>query len=470
MSVSEFKLTELLTFEVDATLIGQLSFKELSKADFTFNADLEQHLLDYIHDELIYLFTKAQLAVEQGIEAVKGQIAYEQTQLDSEISQAQSRLVVAQEKWEAYQTSVTDTNQRIIHDYNAKIQSLQDAIANAEKVYNTAMQNVRTALTNAQHDRIVKMHAAQNDLENATRKAMADIENAKRQVDVAQANMNRAFGSAEGNIESAERKVQGIQSQVDGVNREIDSLKHAAWYKRIKIGGLEIEKGGLETGLKTAQFTLNATEDVLRSADYVGQKAALAAAQKTLDLAQLAGPRLISDSENALNAVDHLMQAAINAANTTLEDVQHGSEKIVFDGAVDTLAAYKRGNDALFEAANKAIANLIQSVEYAAFQTATTGLALARGATKGLNAAQSILSLAEKTGVDVLNVGKAIVDAGDEALNITSIHLSGSLGKSVGGAGFTADVKGVVLKKPFEVHGELNPSQVENFLKGLFQE
>ena len=470
MSVSEFKLTELLTFEVDATLIGQLSFKELSKADFTFNADLEQHLLDYIHDELIYLFTKAQLAVEQGIEAVKGQIAYEQTQLDSEISQAQSRLVVAQEKWEAYQTSVTDTNQRIIHDYNAKIQSLQDAIANAEKVYNTAMQNVRTALTNAQHDRIVKMHAAQNDLENATRKAMADIENAKRQVDVAQANMNRAFGSAEGNIESAERKVQGIQSQVDGVNREIDSLKHAAWYKRIKIGGLEIEKGGLETGLKTAQFTLNATEDVLRSADYVGQKAALAAAQKTLDLAQLAGPRLISDSENALNAVDHLTQAAINAANTTLEDVQHGSEKIVFDGAVDTLAAYKRGNDALFEAANKAIANLIQGVEYAAFQTATTGLALARGATKGLNAAQSILSLAEKTGVDVLNVGKAIVDAGDEALNITSIHLSGSLGKSVGGAGFTADVKGVVLKKPFEVHGELNPSQVENFLKGLFQE
>lgn len=44
------------------------------------------------------------------------------------IPQVQLQLVVAQEKWEAYRTSVAAMNQRIINNYNVKIQSLQDAI------------------------------------------------------------------------------------------------------------------------------------------------------------------------------------------------------------------------------------------------------------------------------------------------------------------------------------------------------
>ena len=63
-----------------------------------------------------------------------------------------------------------------------------------------------------------------------------------------------------------------------------------------------------------------------------------------------------------------------------------------------------------------------------------------------------------------------VVNAGDETLtgNITSIHLSGSLGKSI--AVHSRLIKGVILKKAFEIHGELNPGRVENVLKGLFQE
>lgn len=132
------------------------------------------------------------------------------------------------------------------------------------------------------------------------------------------------------------------------------------------------------------------TEDMLRAADYVGEKTALAAAQKTLDLpAQLpvAGPMLISHSRNALSSVDDLThwQAAVNAVNTTLEDVQHhdGGEKIGFDGVMYALGVYKCSNDALFEDVNKAIADLMQLIEYAAFQTTTTGLALAHGCRQG---------------------------------------------------------------------------------------
>ncbi|KAH0835775.1 hypothetical protein J3R83DRAFT_9618 [Lanmaoa asiatica] len=112
----EFKLTELLTFEVDATLIGALDFKDLRKADFSFNADLKQHLLDYIHDELLNLFEKAQQAAEEGIEAAKKQVATEQATLDNRIAQVKTRLKVAQATWEAYQKRVTQTNLKIIND------------------------------------------------------------------------------------------------------------------------------------------------------------------------------------------------------------------------------------------------------------------------------------------------------------------------------------------------------------------
>ncbi|KAH0835776.1 hypothetical protein J3R83DRAFT_9619 [Lanmaoa asiatica] len=281
--------------------------------------------------------------------------------------------------------------------------------------------------------------------------------------------MNRDFGSAEKDIEGAERKVRDLRSRVDSIDKEINSLEHGPWFKKPKIAELGVQRESLEASLKIAQGALDAAETVLKSANYVGEKSALDAARRSLDLAEQTGPTLVSDSQRALTSVDQLTQAAVNRATEALRAVQGGSEKIVFDGAKAALAVYKRTGDVVFENVNKAIADLVKSVEYVTFETATTALATAQGATKGLDAANNLLSEAEKGSVDVLNIGKAIIGAGAEALNITSVHLSASLGKSVGGAGLKADVKGVPLKKPFEISVDLDPSKVENFLTDIFQ-
>ncbi|KIJ64172.1 hypothetical protein HYDPIDRAFT_28616 [Hydnomerulius pinastri MD-312] len=42
----------LLTFELDATLIGDIGFRDLNRANFPFSAGLKQHIPDYIHDDL----------------------------------------------------------------------------------------------------------------------------------------------------------------------------------------------------------------------------------------------------------------------------------------------------------------------------------------------------------------------------------------------------------------------------------
>ncbi|KAF8546084.1 hypothetical protein OG21DRAFT_1528059, partial [Imleria badia] len=466
---TEFKLTELLTFEVDAKLIGVLNFKDLSKLDFIFDAYLQQHLLDYIHDELLNVLTKAKQAADEGIEAAKKKVAAEKTALDNRISKAQEDLKAIQEKWEAHQESVKKTNQLIIDGYNADIQSRRDSITRAEKAYDAAVQSAQTKLTNALHDQQVKIWAAENDLENVKRKVASDTDDANRKVAAAKAKMDHDFGSAEQNIEDAERKVENLQHQIDDINRQINSLEHGSWLKKIKIPGLKVEQEALELSMKVAQGVLDVARDVLKGADYLADKSAFDAAQKGLDLVKQGGTSLVSDAQKALDSVKQLTQAVVDRANEAVRAVESGSEKIAFDGANAALTAYQRIHNAVFEAANKAIADLVKDVEYLAFETATTALATAQHATKGLDAAEDLLTEVEKGSDAVLDLGKAIVNAGDKALNITSVHLSGSLGKSVGGAGFTADVNGVILKKPFGISLELNPSNVKTFLKDMCQ-
>jgi hypothetical protein len=443
-----------LTFDVDATLIGELNFKDLSKADFTFNADFEQHVLDYIHDELLNLLTKAQQAAEEGIEAAKKQVAAEQATLDIRIAQAKAELKLTQATWEAHQKSVTQTHLKVIDDYNAKIKTLQDSVTSAEKAYDAATQKAKTNLTNAQHDRQVKIQTAKNNLESAKRKATSDIEHAK-------ANMNRDFGSTEKNIEGAKRKVKDLQSQINSINHKINSSKQSKFSLKNLNPELRVQLGALEASLKIAQGTLDAAQAILKSANYVAEKSALDAAQRGLDLAAQTG---------ALTIVDKLTQAVVDGATEALRAVQSGSEAIAFDGAKAALATYKRTGDVVLKDANTAIADLVKSVEYVAFVAATTALATAQGATKGLNAATILLSEVEKGSADLSSIGKAIVNAGGKALDITSVHLSGSLGKSAGGAGLTADVKGIALGKPFKINVVLDPSKVENFLTGVFHE
>lgn len=455
---------------MNATLIGVLNFKDLSKLDFTFDAYLEQHLLDYIHDELLNILTKAKQAAEEGIEAAKKKVVQEQAALDSRISQAKTDLNAAQEKWEAHKESVKQTNQQIIDRYNADIQSLRNSIARAQEAYDAVVQSAQTKLTNALHDQQVKIWAAENNLENVKRRIASDTQDANRKVAAAKAKMDHDFGSAEKNIEEAESKVDSLQHQIDDINHQINSLEHGSWLKKIKIPGLKAEQGALEMSLKVAQGVLDGARDVLKGADYLADKSALDAAQKGLDFVTQTGPTLVSDAQKAMDSAKQLTQAVVDRATEALRAAENGSEKIAFDGANAALTAYQRAHNAMFEAANKAIADLANDVEYVAFVAATTALATAQHATKGLDAAEVVLTAAEKGSDAVLNFGKAIIDAGDEALNITFVHLSGSLGKSVGGAGLTADVKGVLLKKPFGINVDLNPSKVETFFKDICQE
>ena len=69
----------------------------------------------------------------------------------------------------------------------------------------------------------------------------------------------------------------------------------------------------------------------------------------------------------------------------------------------------------------------------------------------------------------MINIGKTIVSARAEALDITSLHLSGSLGKSTGCARLMADVNDMALKKPFKISVDLDLSKVVNFLTAIFR-
>ncbi|KIJ64171.1 hypothetical protein HYDPIDRAFT_28615 [Hydnomerulius pinastri MD-312] len=116
--------------------------------------------------------------------------------------------------------------------------------------------------------------------------------------------------------------------------------------------------------------------------------------------------------------------------------------------ALDAASTYKQANDALRRV-----------------------LAMAQGSTKGLTAAQNFLSDVEEDSVHDLSVSRPSVSYGSQVLDITTVHLSGSLGKSVSldGATFATAMKGVRLGKPFGIK-ELDPGRVWNFLTNILKE
>ena len=77
--------TELLQFDLDLKLVGAVSFKTLEDADFEFYADMEQHILEYIRDQVDAQFNTACAAAKEGFDTAQANLNTAKGAVDQKI-------------------------------------------------------------------------------------------------------------------------------------------------------------------------------------------------------------------------------------------------------------------------------------------------------------------------------------------------------------------------------------------------
>lgn len=79
------KFTDLLLFNLNAQLVGAVSFGSLDKADFVFYALMEQHILQYVEDQIAIQFNAAKTASHAGFLKAQGDLSSAQATVDQRI-------------------------------------------------------------------------------------------------------------------------------------------------------------------------------------------------------------------------------------------------------------------------------------------------------------------------------------------------------------------------------------------------
>ncbi|KZT52898.1 hypothetical protein CALCODRAFT_458663 [Calocera cornea HHB12733] len=470
------KFTDLLLFALNAELVGAVDFKSLESADFLFDALMEQHILQYVSDELNKQFDLAKQAAEEGVESAQKKVDDEKAKMQAAIDAAQKKLDAASATWTAKRNAVTKSSQATITNYNGNIAALQKKVSLAQAAYTKAQADAHNKLQSATNDRATKLAAAQHSVDDARNKMNGDITNAQNKVSSAEAKMQKDFGNAEHSIDEAQNKVNGLQNDINKCEKEISDLNHLSKFnpKRAEVVKYGSQLAGYKVGKEAADKALDVAKAIIKGTGYVADQTAIKAAQGALDAAKSGGAITLSAAQETLKGVDTATAGAVKAAQASVDGLGKCSEAVAFTAAEGALAGFKRANDAAFAAATKALSEITGCAEKIAFDAATAGLDAAKHASIGLDAADGALKLAEDGGELALDAAKWAVDHAASLCDITVIHLSGSLRGILGLTGkvekpLTAHVEGQAAGHAFSWDGTFDPRKTADFIKGVFE-
>ncbi|KAF8228134.1 hypothetical protein L208DRAFT_1293165 [Tricholoma matsutake] len=473
---AQLQFTDLFLIRLDAELIGAVSFADLSNSDFSFDAELQNTLLEYIRQQIMEQMHGAVDVADAGIEAAQQKVDEAQREWEKGVKQAEQELENKYREWQTHNDTVRNKSQPVIDNYLRSIRTLQQDIDRKRKEYQTAMDNARRAVKKANDDRAAAMAIADRNIVNARTEMDRQIDNAQRALDNATRDLNRAFGDAQRGINDARRKVQSLQNQINALWRIVHDYERASWlefWKKAAIPGLRLSIRVLEAAKAIADGVLRVAQDVLKSAAFLSKEGAVRIAREALEAARRTGNASLAAAREALRTVDRTSQAVVKAAEDTLKGVERGVEYTAFQGAIQALETFKNVNEAMYKAAVVAIESLMESAEYIAYQLAKDALTLAKSATTILDGAREMLELAKKASREALEALRKVIDFGTKAIDIQLIKLSGTLRGIVGAGGQTtkplsAKVKGYFLGRYFELDAAFNPSDVVTFITSIF--
>lgn len=226
------QFTPLLTFLVDAKMTGTISnFGDLQHLDFDLAATFEQHILDYIRDQILAQLDKAKKVAEGAISSAEDEVAATEKKFQEDIHSAQQHFDATYATWQAHSKRIHDSSQAVINDYNAKTKTLQ-ADAEAERAkFNLSMKDAEGDLQSANAERAAKIQKAEADVTRAKATWDRDVALTEQSLRNAQVALSQKFGNAEQDIVDARNKVDSLQGDINNLHNTINEYENAHWYE-----------------------------------------------------------------------------------------------------------------------------------------------------------------------------------------------------------------------------------------------
>ncbi|KAL0955635.1 hypothetical protein HGRIS_001868 [Hohenbuehelia grisea] len=466
--------TRLLTFEVDAAMIGTTNLKDLGNLDFTLHALFEQHLVEYVRDQVLAALEQAKKKASGDIDAAKAEVsAQEKKQLEG-IAAAQATVNTKHAEWLAKSKQVHDEFDTKTKEYLAALKGFQHDVDAQKQKFNLDLKAAESNVQLANAARAKKMR----DAEAAVTKAKTDLDNnvaeKEKKLEQAKVDFNRQFGNAEQDITNAEAKVEKLQHQIDDINRSIRECEDASgweFWKKGAIPGLYIELGSVHALKAIADGVLKACNGVLEAAEYTASKGLITAAELALADVQKVGDEGLTAAKAAVVQFDSDTRHVMDVANKALEVIQHGGDD-AWHAAEKALDAFVAAQKPILAAAQKAVDDLLKSAEWLAYQSATAALTLAKHVTHGMEVAKKALDVVEKAEEGVLNLAEELVTGGLGAFDIKKIELKGTLKALLGTSNkhFTATIDTSILGQPATFVIDLDMGNTSTFIHELFKQ
>ena len=213
---ADLDFSDIFKFHIEATIDGEIhNLKEIGKCDFTFEATLEQHIIEYIMAHANSYILVAKKAADEKIGSAEAQLKLAQKNFDDLISQKQAELNAAKALWDK-QNAATVATANVRKENVAHSEALmRQAVADAKRKFDDAIAKLEARLNSMKATADAEIKKAKTALEVEKTKIDADVDAKVKVLQQAQASLSHNFGSADTALKNAENRVNDAQRKFE---------------------------------------------------------------------------------------------------------------------------------------------------------------------------------------------------------------------------------------------------------------
>jgi hypothetical protein len=476
----DLAFTELLTFTLHGNMLGSIDIKGIDKLDFMLSAKLEQKILDYMMTQANLQFVAAEKAAKEGFDTAKTKLDKVEASFNAAVTSAQASLDKAQARWDAVSKNAVTSLSQVKASNDKQIALLQSRLGSVKSAYN---QKIDAANRNLDQTRVNAANAiasAQASVQKTKIDSSASVQQHQAAYNNEKTSMDQKFGSAQQSIQTAQQNVHDAQNAVNDCDNRLkqaqDNYNHANAFNKVKyasqIAAIKSEQISKQAALATAQGSLSAANAIISGAGYQASVKALQGYKDALDASVSAANAAVAGANATLGATTTGQNAAISAAQSSLDAAKNTSaEALAVEAADKSLADFQETSNAAIAAAQHTVDNLSQTAEGITFTTATNTLNFSKNNTKDIDIARHALDVAQASESSALQMTQWMVNHTGNFLNIDLIELSGTLKGLVNLATpMKAHVKGQLVSNAFDYVFDYTLGKTPDLIKALFEQ
>lgn len=203
-----------------------------------------------------------------------------------------------------------------------------------------------------------------------------------------------------------------------------------------------------DAALWVAQKTLSVAKAVVDDAVFVTAKGALQLANDALNEGKLATAAAAKKLESALQKVEELGNSTLDTANHALKLVQTtGLEQLAFDAAQKSLDLAQMAADGSIKALQATVNGLEKSAEFVLFTASSDAVDLIKKHIKDLDPERLVVDTKYKAEFAIEGLAKDFVDGIETMLVVKSVKISGELSSGLKEGSLKAEIVVVIEKK-----------------------